>query len=176
MVTLKTETCYLRALEPEDLDFIYQIENDETVWEVSQTITPYSRFLIKEYLENAHKDIFEVKQQRFVICKLNNETVGLIDVYDFDIKNKRAGVGILIYGEENKAKGYGTNALKMVVDYCFKHLDLHQLHCNVTADNLASIKLFETQKFEKIGLKKDWVYTNGTYKDEYIYQLINYVH
>lgn len=176
MLTLKTDICYLRALEPEDLDFIYQIENDETVWEISQTITPYSRFLIKEYLESAHKDIFEVKQQRFVICKTNHEAVGLIDVFDFDIKNKRAGVGILIYGEDNKAQGFGIKALKMIIDYCFKYLDLHQLYCNITADNLASKKLFESQNFEQIGLKKDWVFTNGTYKDEYIYQLINYVH
>jgi len=176
MVTLQTNLCYLRALEPEDLDFIYQIENDETVWEISQTITPYSRFLIKEYLENAHKDIFEVKQQRFVICTFKDEPVGLIDVFDFDVKNKRAGVGVLIYGEENIGKGYGTDALKMVVNYCFKHLDLHQIYCNISEDNLPSKKLFESKNFKPIGLKKDWIYSNGTYKNEYLYQLINHVH
>ncbi|MCB0381914.1 MAG: GNAT family N-acetyltransferase, partial [Psychroserpens sp.] len=68
MINLKGKHIYLRALEPEDLDFIYQIENDPSVWEISNTITPYSKFLIKQYLENAHKDIFEVKQLRLVIC------------------------------------------------------------------------------------------------------------
>ena len=67
MVTLKGEHIYLRALEPEDLEFIHAIENDESVWEVSNTETPYSRFLIKQYLEESHKDIYQVKQLRLVI-------------------------------------------------------------------------------------------------------------
>jgi diamine N-acetyltransferase len=50
MITLKGDSIYLRALEPQDLEFIYSIENDENIWEVSNTQTPYSRFLIKQYL------------------------------------------------------------------------------------------------------------------------------
>lgn len=87
MLTLTGHTIYLRALEPEDLDFIYALENNETVWEVSNTQTPYSRFLIRQYLENAHQDIYEAKQLRLAIC-LNEtgETIGLIDIFDFDPK------------------------------------------------------------------------------------------
>ena len=97
MTTLKGNNIYLRALEPEDLEFIYKIENNESVWEVSNTQTPYSRFLIRQYLENAHQDIYEAKQLRLAIC-LNDtfEAVGLIDLFDFDPRNNRAGVGILI--------------------------------------------------------------------------------
>jgi len=69
MITLKGDLIYLRALEPEDLDFIYEIENDEDIWQVSNTQTPYSRFLIRQYLENAHQDIYEAKQLRLAICK-----------------------------------------------------------------------------------------------------------
>jgi len=90
MLTLKGEHIYLRALEPEDLEFIHQIENDETIWEISNTITPYSKYLIKQYLENAHKDIYEVKQLRLVICNDADTAIGMIDLFDFDIKNKRA--------------------------------------------------------------------------------------
>lgn len=176
MLTLKSDKCYLRALEPEDLDFIYAIENDESVWEVSQTITPYSRFLIKEYLENSHKDIYEVKQLRMVICNIQDESIGLIDVFDFDIKNKRAGLGILISSEENRAQGFGKQALDMMIKYCFNHLNLHQLFCNISENNTNSISLFEQQGFERIGLKKDWIFKNGVYNNEYIYQLINNVH
>ena len=86
MVTLKGKHIYLRALEPEDLDFVYEIENDMSLWQLSDTQTPYSRFLIKQYLENAQQDIFEAKQLRLAICNTNNDTIGLIDVFDFDIK------------------------------------------------------------------------------------------
>lgn len=173
MTTLKGEHIYLRALEPEDLEFIHAIENDENIWEISNTQTPYSRFLIKQYLEHAHKDIYEVKQLRLVVCNYDGVTLGLIDLFDFDFKNSRAGVGILVKEPNDRLKGYGKEALKLLIDYSFAHLDLHQLFCNISEDNDASIKLFENQGFEKIGLKKDWNRVNGTYKSEYILQLIN---
>jgi diamine N-acetyltransferase len=173
MVTLKGEHIYLRALEPEDLEFVYAIENDETVWEISNTQTPYSKFLIKQYLEQAHKDIFEVKQLRLVISSYNNEALGLIDIFDFDFSNGRAGVGLLIKDTENRAKGFGSEALKLVVNYSFKKLQLHQLYCNISEENTASIKLFENEGFKQVGLKKDWNFVEGHYKNEYLYQLIN---
>ncbi|GAA4971358.1 GNAT family N-acetyltransferase [Algibacter aquimarinus] len=173
MITLKGENIYLRALEPEDLEFIHAIENDETIWEISNTQTPYSKFLIKQYLEQAHKDIFEVKQLRLVISSYEDEPLGMIDIFDFDFKNYRAGIGILIKEPLNREKGIGSEALSMLIDYSFTHLGLHQLYCNISEDNEASFKLFEKQGFSKIGLKKDWNYVNGSYKNEYLLQLIN---
>lgn len=173
MVTLKGKHIFLRALEPEDLDFIYEIENDENIWEVSNTETPYSRFLIKQYLENAHKDIYEAKQLRLVISTFDNVTIGLIDVFDFDFHNKRAGIGVLIKDKKDRSNGFGTEALHLLSNYCFTHLNLHQLYCNISEENIASIALFENQGFQKVGLKKDWNLINGVYKNEYVFQLIN---
>ena len=173
MITLKGEHIYLRALEPEDLEFIHAIENDESVWEISNTQTPYSKFLIKQYLKNSHKDIFEVKQLRLVISSYDNEALGMIDLFDFDFKNRRAGVGILVKESSDRQRGYGREALQLLINYSFTHLNLHQLYCNISEDNQASIKLFTNQGFETIGIKKDWIYSNKTYKSEYLFQLIN---
>lgn len=173
MITLKGEHIYLRALEPEDLEFIHAVENDESIWEISNTQTPYSKFLIKQYLENAHKDIFEVKQLRLIISNYENEVLGLIDLFDFDFKSKRAGVGILIKDTANRQKGYGQQALQLLINYSFSHLGLHQLYCNISEENKESIALFSNKGFQKIGLKKDWNYVNGSYKNEYLFQLIN---
>ena len=173
MITLKGENIYLRALEPEDLEFIHSIENDESIWELSNTQTPYSKFLIKQYLKHAHKDIFEVKQLRLVISSYDEVAMGMIDLFDFDFKNSRAGVGILVKEPNDRLKGYGREALKLLVDYSFTQLGLHQLYCNISEGNDASIKLFSNQGFTKIGLKKDWNKVNDTYKNEYLYQLIN---
>lgn len=173
MITLKGDNIYLRALEPEDLEFIHAIENDESIWEISNTQTPYSRFLIKQYLEHAHKDIFEVKQLRLVISNYKDVALGMIDLFDFDFKNRRAGVGILVKESSDRLKGYGKEALGLLINYVFTHLDLNQLYCNISEENEASIKLFESKGFEKIGLKKDWNYVNGSYKNEYLFQLIN---
>ena len=173
MVNLRGEHIYLRALEPEDLEFIYRIENDTSLWELSDTQTPYSRFLIKQYLENAQQDIFEAKQLRLAINTLENTTIGLIDVFDFDIKNKRAGIGILIENEVNRNQGYGREALKLLVNYCFEVLHLHQVYANISENNIASLKLFETDGFKIIGLKKDWSFDGINYTNEYILQRIN---
>lgn len=171
MITLKGEKIYLRALEPEDLEFVHKIENQETTWELSNTQTPYSRFLIKQYLENAHRDIYEVKQLRLVISNYDDNAVGLIDLFDFDFKNKRAGLGIIL-DETFRNKGYASEALDLLVNYSFSHLNLHQLYCNISEDNTLSIQLFEKYGFERIGLKKDWNLVNKVFKNEYIYQLI----
>lgn len=173
MVTLQGNTIFLRALEPEDLAFIYHIENDETIWEVSNTQTPYSKFLITQYLENAHQDIYEAKQLRLAICKNENlEAIGLIDLFDFDPKNKRAGVGIIIQNEVDRNNGFGNEALGLMINYAFHQLQLHQLYANIGTENLPSLSLFTTFGFEKIGVKKDWNFTNNSFHDEVLLQLI----
>lgn len=172
MVSLKGKHIYLRALEPEDLDFVYGIENNTSLWYLSDTQTPYSKYLIKQYLENAQQDIFEAKQLRLAICDKNDNTIGLIDVFDFDVKNKRAGIGILIQDEENRNKGYGKEALELLVNYCFQTLHLHQVFANISEANLASLKLFQDNGFKKIGLKKDWSFNGKTYTNEYLLQRI----
>lgn len=173
-MTLKGQNIYLRALEPEDLEFIYTIENDESIWEISHTQTPYSRFLIRQYLENAHQDIYEAKQLRLAIC-LNDssEVVGLIDLFDFDPQHSRAGIGILIQNSSDRNKGIGSQALQLLIDYAFLQLQLHQLYANIGTENEASLQLFAKFDFQKIGIKKQWNKVNNVYKDEALFQLIN---
>ncbi|PTM01285.1 MAG: GNAT family N-acetyltransferase, partial [Bacteroidetes bacterium] len=117
MVTLKGKHIYLRALEPEDLEFVHAIENDEEIWHLSNTQTPYSRFLIKQYLEAAHKDVYEAKQLRLVVSDYEDQPLGMIDIFDFDFLNRRAGIGILIRNEKDRSKGVGTEALQLLITY-----------------------------------------------------------
>ncbi len=172
-ITLKGSGYFLRALEPQDLDFLYAIENDENLWHVSQTTTPYSRFILKQYLENAAQDIFQAKQLRLAICTNDSKAVGLIDLFDFDPANSRAGIGIVV-SDDTRRKGAGAEALKLLVGYSFKRLQLHQLYANIDPQNHASVSLFTKFGFEKTGTKKDWNLVLGKYADEDVYQLINH--
>ena len=131
------------------------------------------RNLIKQYLDNAHKDIFEVKQLRLVISNYKDNALGMIDIFDFDFKNRRAGIGILVKEISDRQNGYGSEALNLLINYCFTHLDLHQLYCNISEDNKASIKLFSNHGFDKVGLKKDWNYCDGVFINEFVFQRIN---
>ncbi len=173
MLRLKGEHIHLRALEPEDLDFLYEIENNPEIWEISGTTSPYSRHVLRQYLENAHRDIYEVKQLRLVIEQLDGPVLGLIDLFDFDPKNRRAGIGIVIHEHRNRNKGAATKALSLLCDYAFNTLELHQVYANIGAGNDASTKLFERLGFERVGLKKDWNLVNGKFRDELLYQKLN---
>ena len=173
MITLQGKKVKLRALEPEDLDFLFKIENNTKFWEVSSTQVPFSKYMLKKYLENAHQDIYEAKQLRMVIEEIsNNKTVGLIDIFDFNPKHKRAGIGIVI-SEPYQKEGFASDALSLLISYCFEVLDLHQLFANITSNNKHSITLFTSSGFKKCGEKKDWLFTNGEYKNELTFQLIH---
>ena len=169
---LNTKNSTLRALEPEDLEFLYAIENNESIWEVSHTQTPFSKYVLKQYLENAHLDIFEAKQVRLIIEeKSTKKQVGMIDLFDFNPQHKRAGVGILIHPDFQK-NGFASEALSLLIAYAFTRLNLHQLYANIAADNSKSISLFTKHNFKKVGVKKEWIFSEGKFKDEVLFQLI----
>jgi diamine N-acetyltransferase len=164
----------LRALEPEDLELLYTWENNETFWVYSNTVSPFSRFTLKRYIENSHKNIYETGQLRLMIDHIEDKkTIGTIDLFEFDPFHKRAGIGILIADESYRRKGFAAMSLKCLIQYCFKTLQLHQLYCNILANNTVSIELFKKHGFVEIGRKKDWIQTDNGYLDEYLFQLLN---
>ncbi len=110
---------------------------------------------------------------RLVICKNETEAqVGFIDLFDFDPKHSRVGVGIVIFSEEDKRQGFASEALGLTCNYAFTHLKVHQIFAGISEENEGSIKLFEKAGFANSGLKKDWIFSEGIYKSEYFYQLI----
>jgi diamine N-acetyltransferase len=171
---MKYKDVKLRALEPEDLELLYSWENNESYWTISNTFSPFSKFTLKRYIENSHKSIYETGQLRFMIDHVGDEiTIGTIDVFDFDAFHKRAGIGILIANESYRRKGYASMSLTCLISYCFGTLQLHQLYCNIMANNSESLNLFKKLGFVQIGIKKDWIQTTNGYMDEYLFQLIN---
>jgi diamine N-acetyltransferase len=171
---LSGESISLRALEPEDLELLYQWENDPTVWLLSGTMAPFSRYVLKRYLENAGKDIFELKQLRLVIqLHATNRALGAIDLFDYDPFHRRAGIGILIAEPGDRRKGYAQEALFILRKYAFDVMKLRQLWCNIAASNTASIELFTKSGFHLIGEKKDWLFTGEGFESELLFQLVN---
>lgn len=165
----------LRAVEPADIDILYQWENDPSVWRVSNTLAPYSRFQIEEYVMNIQNDIYSARQLRLMaVCysgKNKGKSVGAIDLFDFEPHHRRAGVGILIR-REFREMGYASEALDLLIRYAFDVLSLRQLFSNMTPENTASVSLFEKFGFIRCGIKKDWVRIGDGWIEEWMYQLI----
>ena len=166
------ERIYLRALEPSDIDTLYKWENDPSIWHLGNTVEPFSRFALEQYILNAERDIFTSRQLRLMIVKKADDgVIGSVDLFDFDPVHHRAGIGILIDAEERR-NGYATEAVSLLSTYAFKTLGLHQLYCNIEKDNHASIDLFEKSGFVRCGDKKEWLRRGDSFVDELILQLI----
>ncbi len=173
MKLLENNIVRLRALEADDLDLLFTIENDPQFWEVSNTLAPYSRQLLGQYLKNADQDIFEAKQLRLVITVKKDQTVaGLVDLFDFSPHHQKAGIGILIM-KKHQHNGYAQNALEVFLRYAFEHLDIHQLYANIPVSNKNSLHLFQKLNFVEVGIQKDWIKVKGQFRDVALLQIIN---
>ncbi len=171
---LENDIVRLRALEPEDVDVLYKWENDVNLWKVSNTIAPLSKYILRQFIESQRHNIYETGQLRLIIeTRSPAKTVGAIDLFDIDPYNRRAGVGILIYEQQDKRNGYASAALSLLTQYCFGTLGLNQIYCNIPAYNNASLALFKGRGFTIIGIKKEWIKTTADWQDEYMLQLIN---
>lgn len=161
-----------RALEPEDIDVLFEWENDASIWEVSNTYEPFSKYTLAKYIKDSHRDIYESRQVRLIIENLDEKPVGAIDLFDFDPFHFRAGVGILIHNEDDRRHGYASDALNLLCLYATDHLRLHQLFANIGEENEASIRLFTKAGFELTGTKKDWRRTRNGWASELLFQKI----
>jgi len=161
-----------RALEPDDIELLYEWENNTEIWEVSNTLEPFSKYILAKYIKESQRDIYEAKEMRLIIETLDGKPVGAIDLFDFDPFHFRAGVGILIHNEKDRKLGYATDALQLLCNYSTEYLRLHQLYANIAEDNLASIQLFTNNGFELCGTKKDWRRTADGWKAELMFQKI----
>lgn len=161
----------LRALEPEDLELLYTIENEVEHWDTSSTNVPYSRYALRNYLASQSNDIFQDRQVRLVIVSDAGEAVGLLDLFNFSPEHNRAELGIALL-RKHRGKGYGTQAIAELVQYARDNMHLHQLSAVVAESNLPSRKLMSDAGFTKVTVLKDWLFTTEGYKNAILLQKI----
>lgn len=171
MVNLRGEKTLLRAVEPEDIDVMYGTENDLHNWSISGTNAPFSRYILEQFIETQRSDIFVSRQLRLMVESTRGDIIGMVDLFDIDGYNHRAGVGILIF-DSYRGMGYGGDILQTLHGYCQGVLQLHQLWCDVGADNIASLKLFQKMGYREVGCKREWLCRDGKYYDEVLLQKI----
>uniref|UniRef100_UPI004049D985 GNAT family N-acetyltransferase n=1 Tax=Flavobacterium sp. TaxID=239 RepID=UPI004049D985 len=170
---LQGKRTFLRALEPEDLGWLYKLENDESLWNLGDVQKPYSQYQLQRYIKESNRDIFDSKQLRLVLCRNEDKKpLGLFDLFDFDPKNKRVFVGLVIANMEDRGKGFGKEGLLLLMNFAHLNWQIHQVVATVGANNVVSKNLFESVGYKLIGCKKDWIYNQGIFSDEWMYQYI----
>jgi diamine N-acetyltransferase len=159
----------LRAIEPEDLDVLYQIENDRSLWHVGTTNVPYSRYTLHDYVATSADDIFADRQVRLVMENDEHEVVGMADLVHFDPQHQRAETGIVVM-KLHRRKGYALQALQQLEDYALDTLHLHQLYAVIAANNDAALQLFQKAGYERQGVLKGWLCKGHDYQDAVLMQ------
>lgn len=160
----------LRAIEPEDLEMLYSIENDTHLWSVCTTNVPYSKYILKEYIASTKCDIFADRQLRLMIDNCEQTTVGIIDIIDYEPRFRRAEIGVVIRAQYRHL-GYAAAALQQVVEYAKNILHIHMLYAYVSTDNLSSVQLFTQAGFQPSAELKDWFCEGDNYKNACVMQL-----
>ena len=149
-MNIEGRTIRLRAVEPGDVDLMYEWENDCDIWPVSGTTEPFSRHQLERFVER-HQDIVGVLcagQLRLIIeTLLSSKPVGAIDLFEYDPIHRRAGIGILIYEQSDRGRGYASDAVE-------------------------TLCLFRSAGFTAIGVKRDWLWRPNGYHDEVMLQKI----
>lgn len=138
----------LRTLKDTDLDFLFSLENDKSLWAVSGTTEPFSLVQLANYISHAKQDIAIAEQFRFVI-DWQGKAIGCIDLYEYNFKKQNAGVGIVIL-KEYRRKGFAKQSLTLLIKYAWGKLHLKQLHTGIFSDNKASLALFQSVGFEMV--------------------------
>ena len=171
-MSLEGELTRLRALEAEDVDLLYVWENDPAVWGDSGTLAPFSRHTLRRFLDEQRFDLYAARQLRLVVETLDGRAVGLVDLFEFEPVDLRAGIGILIHGAGDRGRGFASDALDVLCRYARQVLGLHQLWCSVAPDNAASLTLFRRAGFVECGRKREWRRTPDGWADELLLQKI----
>ena len=169
---LRDNRIFMRSPEPQDVDFLYNLENNTEIWAVSTNMEPYSRTQIETYIKENPHDLFTYRQVRFVICRTQDSApVGTADLTDIDFMHRRAEIGLAIL-DKFRGNGFSASALTLLEEYAQKNLQLNSLHAIMLADNNICANLFISHGYTLSGTLKEWIWNSGRYSDAHIYQKI----
>ncbi|MGN0186413.1 MAG: GNAT family N-acetyltransferase [Paludibacteraceae bacterium] len=174
MSYLTSDRITLRAPEPEDLDSFYRWENDTALWAFGNTIEPFSRYTLRQYIATADQDIYTKRQLRLMVeRKADKMVVGAVDLFDFDPLHQRAGIGLLI-DKTCRREGFAAESLTLLCNYAFGVLHLKQVYAHVPIDNTACLDFFDkATPFVHTATLRSWLQRNNIYVDVTVWQLIN---
>lgn len=170
---LRGEKVVLREMVDSDLELIFDWENRSELWYLGDVHEKVTEAEISNFINHSTGDIYTDGQLRLMINDFDGRTVGCIDLFEFDRFNLRSGVGILIAENADRNKGFASEALKLLTDYSFEVLNLRQLHCHITVDNDASMRLFTSCGFIQSGHNRDWVKKGNVFIDAIFMQRLN---
>jgi len=169
MAWIAGDRVILRAWERDDV---------RAHWEAAQTADTMGERL-RDWLEPP-KSLFQ-REQEFeanqsepdptvirMIIEAEGRPIGDIDLFHIEPRNRNALVGLGIWREEDRGKGYGADALRSALRWAFRHLNMHRIELSVEPDNRRAVRVYEKLGFVKEGLRREHHFDDGCFRDEMI--------
>ena len=163
------ERLYLSPMNSEDAETYVKWLSDRAVTDnLGMTSNIINLQGEKEYLGSKKENSYD-----FSIVLNDDTVIGNIGLMRADLVSGKATLGIFIGDESNRNKGYGTEAMKLLVDYGFNILGLHNIDLNVFEFNKQAIKAYEKVGFKEYGRRHEAYFLDGKYHDEISMEIIN---
>ncbi len=159
----------LHAVEPEDLDLMYIIENDMQLWQHASTTVPFSRYTLQRYIQDSTMDLYRDQQVRFAIHDENDTTCGFLDITNFSPIHSRAEIGIVLMTEA-QGRGLATEALGETWEYA-RQMHIRMLYSIVAEENTPARQLFLRAGYRQAAIIPSWLQFGDYTQDAILFQI-----
>lgn len=167
---LEGKQVYLRPIEAADTDWYFASLYQRDTRKLTGTQKHYSREQIAEYIAGKSKDSSSVL---LLIARQEDDSlIGDIAIQGIDPLNRNASIRIAINQDAQQGKGYGTEALLLMLDYGFGVLNLHRIELNVFSYNERAMHVYEKIGFVKEGVQRDALYYEHRYYDSILMSIL----
>lgn len=164
----------LRLFRLQDADKLWDSVHNPYFNRLTGTHATFTRNMIDRYIEN-QVNADDDSRASFIIEPLENtRAVGEVVINDIDHDNHSGNIRISLFSEDDLNKGYGTEAMQLMVDYGFRELGLHRIALGVYDFNPRAIHVYEKMGFKREGVMRDSLYWDGEYIDEIMMSVLSH--
>lgn len=166
---MKSDGITLREVRETDLEPLFEWLNDVELRNLSAAYRPVS------WLEHVKwvTDILKSGQENFFVIAFDDSPIGVVHLTNVSQIHRSAEFSIRIGDSKYRGKGYGTQALRLLMEFCWNHMNLHRLALYVLTSNTPAIKSYQKVGFENEGCLREAVYINGRWHDLNIMSILN---
>ena len=154
---------YLRALEKEDLICIQKWSNDPEIRKLTGEVASMDQADADKFLERVYND--DARKWFVIVIKENNQVIGEAGLLRMFPAWHTTDISVIIGEKDAWGKGYGTEAILLLLDYAFRCLNFHRVAIGVVGFNKKAISFWKKIGFKKEGVQRDGYYYNHKYFD-----------
>ena len=146
----------LKLIEKEDLPLLVEWKNSD--------YAEFYEYPLSDLKQEIWFEKYTYRGEFLFTINTPHHKIGMIGLSNIDYRNSHAEFGRLTIEKQYRDKGYGKEALKLLLEYAFKHLNLHSVYLD-TFQVMKVLSLYEAVGFKREGLKREHIYKNGKYRD-----------